>query len=134
MPFATQYRFLLQILCAAFLGVTFLQSGLDKVFDFKGNLSWLQGHFSKSIVKNQVRPMLQILTVVEIAAGTLCLLGIVSLIFTGSRTLGYMGVSLSGFSLVMLLTGQRLAKDYAGAAGLTGYFLIALLGISYWSA
>jgi putative oxidoreductase len=33
------------------------------------------------------------------------------------------------FTRFCLLLGQRLAKDYAGAASLTGYFLVAMLGI-----
>jgi hypothetical protein len=38
----------MRALAALFLGVLFLQSGLDKVTDRKGNLKWLTGHFAKS--------------------------------------------------------------------------------------
>ena len=40
--------FLLQILVSAFLAILFLQSGIDKVVDRRGNLEWLEGHFAKS--------------------------------------------------------------------------------------
>jgi hypothetical protein len=31
-----------------FLAILFLQSGIDKVVDRRGNLEWLNGHFAKS--------------------------------------------------------------------------------------
>ncbi len=41
-----------EILLLAFLIITFLQSGLDKIFDWKGNVSWLKEHFSKTFMTN----------------------------------------------------------------------------------
>ena len=38
------------LLGALMLGILFIQSGLDKVFDWKGNLEWLNGHFSKTFL------------------------------------------------------------------------------------
>ena len=45
-----------QILTAAILAILFLQSGLDKIFDWKGNLSWLKSHFGSSPLKSVVPP------------------------------------------------------------------------------
>ena len=39
---------------ALLVAILFLQSGLDKVFDFKGNLEWLTGHFSKPFLRGMV--------------------------------------------------------------------------------
>ena len=39
---------LLQAFISAFLAILFLQSGIDKVVDRRGNLEWLTGHFAKS--------------------------------------------------------------------------------------
>ena len=44
-----------QFLALVFLAILFLQSGIDKIIDFKGNLGWLQGHFAKSPLAGQVR-------------------------------------------------------------------------------
>ena len=41
---------LMQIFAVSFLAILFLQSGLDKVFDWKVNLEWLKGHFADSIL------------------------------------------------------------------------------------
>ena len=42
------------ILVLVFLAVTFIQSAYDKVFEWKGNVEWLKGHFEKTILKNNV--------------------------------------------------------------------------------
>ena len=73
-----------QLLTGVFLAILFLQSGLDKVFDWAGNLGWLQGHFAKSPLKNVVPLLLGTITLVEIAAGALAAAGTVSLLMSGS--------------------------------------------------
>ncbi len=115
-----------QLLTAAFLAVLFLQSGLDKVFDWQGNLSWLKGHFSKSPLAGMVPFMLFTVTVVEIAAGAVSAAGLVFLLLNPQNTaLALLGAQLSALSLLMLFFGQRMAKDYPGAATLAGYFILA---------
>ncbi|EPX60475.1 hypothetical protein D187_001962 [Cystobacter fuscus DSM 2262] len=120
---------LVQVLCALFLAITFLQSGLDKVIDWKGNLGWLTGHFSKSPLRGVVPLMLATLTVLELAAGGVSAAGVVFLVLSGGTRVAMWGAALSGLSFVALFFGQRMAKDYAGAAGLVPYFLVSLVGL-----
>ncbi|WNG23903.1 DoxX family protein [Cystobacter fuscus] len=120
---------LVQVLCALFLAITFLQSGLDKVIDWKGNLGWLTGHFSKSPLRGVVPLMLATLTVLELTAGALSAAGVVFLVLSGATRVAMWGAALSGLSVVALFFGQRMAKDYAGAAGLVPYFLVSLVGL-----
>ncbi|WNG14407.1 DoxX family protein [Cystobacter fuscus] len=120
---------LVQILCALFLAITFLQSGLDKVIDWKGNLGWLTGHFAKSPLRGVVPLLLATLTVLELAAGALSAAGVVFLVLSGATRVAMWGAALSGLSFVALFFGQRMAKDYAGAAGLVPYFLVSLVGL-----
>lgn len=119
----------LQVLCLTFLAVLFLQSGLDKVFDYKGNLEWLTGHFANSPLKGTVGMLLPVLTLMEVAAGVLCAVGVVMLVVSNSGTIGLLGAQLSALSIIALFFGQRVARDYPGAATLTTYFLIAMAGI-----
>ena len=113
-----------KILTSAFLAILFLQSGIDKVLDFKGNLAWLTGHFAKSPLAGQVAPMLVVVTVLECAAGLLCAIGFVQIALDGSRTIALYGAELAALNIVMLFFGQRVAKDYAGAATLVSYFIL----------
>ncbi|MCP3098074.1 DoxX family protein [Myxococcus sp. K15C18031901] len=129
---STQFTvWLLQALCAAFLAILFLQSGLDKVVDWKGNLGWLTGHFAKSPLRGVVPLMLGVITLLELSSGASSAAGVVALVFTGSAFLAFLGALLSAVSLVCLFFGQRMAKDYAGAGGLVPYFLLALAALYF---
>ncbi|MFT6845665.1 MAG: hypothetical protein ACJAUV_001862 [Flavobacteriales bacterium] len=109
-----------------FLAVLFLQSGFDKISDREGNLGWLKGHFSKTVFKNMVPFMLTLVTLLEILSGGLCAVGAVTFGFFNNASIGILGVLLSIKTLFLLFAGQRIAKDYAGAATLASYFLLCL--------
>ena len=118
-----------QLLTALLLAILFLQSGLDKVVDFKGNFAWLTDHFGKSPLRGQVLPMLVVVTITECAAGALAAAGAFQIAFGDSTTLALWGAQLSALNLVMLFFGQRIAKDYAGAAALVPYFILSVGGV-----
>ncbi len=109
-----------------FLIITFLQSGIDKVVDWKGNLSWLKEHFSKSLFKNSVPLLLGVITVVELVAGLLCLAGIIHLLLHNDKTFALYGALTSCLALLMLFLGQRINKDYAGAMTIVIYLVPAV--------
>ena len=115
-----------QVLVTAMLAICFLQSGIDKVVDFKGNLAWLTGHFSKTPFRGQVAPMLAVITVLECAAGALCAVGVVQLALGNGTKAALYGAELSALNIVMLFFGQRIAKDYVGAATLVSYFILCV--------
>ena len=121
--------FLLQAFASAFLAILFLQSGIDKVVDRRGNLEWLQGHFAKSPLAGVVPLMISVLTMLEIAAGVLSAGGCAMIIFAHDSALAFYGAVIAAMSIVALFFGQRMAKDYAGAAVLVPYFLLALSAI-----
>lgn len=116
------------LFAALLVSILFIQSGLDKVFDRQGNLEWLTGHFSKTFLAPLVPLLLVTITVMELAAGVLCAAGIVYFLLTSSAVLIFAASVIAAFSIIALFFGQRIAKDYAGAAILVPYFiLIAIL-------
>lgn len=119
------------ILVLVFLAVTFIQSAYDKVFEWKGNVEWLKGHFANTILKNNVPLALGIILILELAAGILALVGCVELFINGGRTFGFYSAFISCITLIFLLLGQRLAKDYDGARTIAIYFVPAVLAV-YW--
>ena len=121
--------FVLQILVTAFLAILFLQSGIDKILDRRGNLEWLKGHFAKSPLARMVPLMVTAITILEISAGALSAIGCVLLILTHDSTVAFYGAIISAMSILALFFGQRMAKEYAGAAVLVPYFLLALSAI-----
>jgi hypothetical protein len=121
--------YLTQIFSSAFLAILFLQSGIDKIIDHRGNLEWLQGHFAKSPLAGVVPVLLTALTLLELAAGALSAIGCLILIVSRETTLAFYGAVTSAVALIALFFGQRMAKDYAGAAVLVPYFLLTLVAI-----
>src|SRR5881396_761168 len=121
--------YLMQICVAAFLAILFLQSGIDKIVDRRGNLEWLKGHFAKSPLAGIVPALLTAITILETAAGALSAIGCVVIIFSHDSTIAFYGAVVSAIAIIALFFGQRMAKDYAGAAVLVPYFLLALSAI-----
>jgi len=121
--------YLMQICVAAFLAILFLQSGIDKIVDRRGNLEWLKGHFAKSPLAGTVPALLTAITILEVAAGVLSALGCVLVLVTRDSTVAFCGAVISAVAIIALFFGQRVAKDYAGAAVLVPYFLLALVAI-----
>jgi len=121
--------YVMQILVSAFLAVLFLQSGLDKVVDRRGNRAYLEQHFAKSPLASTVGPMFAVVTILEVSAGALSGVGCALLLLTHDSTVAFLGAIVGGINLTALFFGQRVAKDYAGAAALVPYFLLALTAI-----
>jgi diacylglycerol kinase len=121
--------YLLQILVSAFLAILFLQSGIDKVVDRRGNLDFLKGHFAKSPLAGMVPLMVTAITILEIAAGALSGIGCALIVLTRDSTLAFYGAVVAAVGITALFFGQRMAKDYAGAAVLVPYFLVTLSAI-----
>jgi diacylglycerol kinase len=119
----------MQIFVAAFLAILFLQSGIDKLVDRRGNMEWLKAHFAKSALAGTVPALLAVITVLELAAGILSAIGSIAVVFTRDPTIAFYGAILSALAVIALFFGQRLAKDYPGAAVLVPYFLLTLVAI-----
>ena len=115
------------LFAAVFVAVLFIQSGLDKVFDWKGNVGWLTGHFSKTFLAPMVPMMVATITVMELATGFLSAAGIIYFLATGSLALIFWASVAGAASIIALFFGQRIAKDYPGAAVLVPYFLLLLV-------
>ena len=127
MNFAELGKNLPALFGALLVAILFIQSGLDKVFDWRGNLEWLTGHFSKTFLRGTVPPMLATITVMELATGVLSGIGLVYFLISNSSVLIFYASVLGAASIVALFFGQRVAKDYAGAAVLIPYFILLII-------
>lgn len=117
---------LAQTFAAAFLAVLFLQSGLDKVLDWKGNKEYVGGFFAKTPLKRFSTFLLFNITVMEVLAGVSSAAGTLAVFLTKDSHLAFVGAVLSTLSFLSLFSGQRLAKDYAAAGAMMPY---AMFGI-----
>ncbi len=117
------------ILILLFILVTFLQSGIDKAADWNGNVGWLKEHFASTFLSGFVSLMVGVIMILEFITGILAILGIIWLLAYNSFDLANYSCVLASITLIMLLFGQRIAKDYAGAFTLTGYFIVTIFGV-----
>ena len=126
---AAEATYVIQIFASGFLAILFLQSGIDKIVDRRGNLEWLKGHFAKSPLAGIVPALLSVITILELAAGILSGIGCFAVILSRDSTVAFYGAIVSAVAIIALFFGQRMAKDYAGAAVLVPYFLLTLVAI-----
>ncbi len=69
------------------------------------------------------------LTIIELSAGALSGVGSFALVFLHNSTIAFYGAVVSAVAIIALFFGQRMAKEYAGAAILVPYFLLTLVAI-----
>jgi hypothetical protein len=122
-------QWIVQALVSLFLAILFLQSGLDKIVDRQGNLTWLKRHFAGSPLAPTVTQMFLAITILETTAGALSGVGFLLVVLAQITVVAYYGAIVAAVALTCLFFGQRINKDYAGAAVLVPYFLLAILAI-----
>ena len=123
---SSKIAFLL-ILC--FFTIVFVQSGLDKVFDKKGNLDYLYSLLGPVFSKTLIRLAFYSVTILELVSGFLCAAGLFYSFLNNSSLFGLAGLVIGSFALLILLIGQRVSKNYEGAKTLVIYFVLAMGGI-----
>src|SRR5205085_6864772 len=97
------------LFCSLLTSILFIQSGLDKIFDWKGNLEWLTGHFSKTFMGGMVPILLGTITVMEVATGFFSAAGIIYFLISGSLKVIFYASVLGAASILALFFGQRIA-------------------------
>ena len=118
-----------QILVSIFFSIVFFQSGIDKIIDRDGNVSFFKNHFNKTPLQGVTVLMLTILTVLELIAAAMCFLGCFNILIYRNSVFIFYGLILCAIVLLLLLFGQRIAKDYVGAADITIYFILCIITI-----
>lgn len=120
---------ILKTLIALYFAILFLQSGVDKVINRQGNLSWLTEYFSKTFLKGMVPLLLLSITITELVAGAFSAIGILELWLAGGHSFALYGATFAVLNFVMLFFGMRIAQDYDGASSMTNYFTIGIIAV-----
>lgn len=114
------------LLAAVMVAVLFLQSAVDKMTDWKGNLGWLTEHFSKTFMGPFVPLLLGTILVMELTAGVLAAVGILYFLIAATTVIIFWSAVIAALALLSLFFGQRIAKDYPGAVSIVPYFILVL--------
>jgi uncharacterized membrane protein YphA (DoxX/SURF4 family) len=118
-----------RVFVSAFLAVLFLQSGLDKILDRKGNLAYFRSVFERSFLKRLAKPMLTLITLLEVAAGVVSAAGCLTLVFGREREMAFVGAVLASLAILAMFAGLRLVRNYPAAAGVVPYFVTCLVAL-----
>jgi len=117
------------LLITAFFAILFIQSGLDKLMDYQGNLQYFREHFKNSPLSGSVSLLMPGITLLENFTGLVSAWAFLQTLFVGQSKAAIFSPAMAGLSLLCLFFGQRVAKDYGGAAALVPYFVVVLLGL-----
>ena len=114
----------------AFNAIVFLQSGIDKIVNWKGNLDFITQTLSKVFSNQLIKVALFTVTVLETLGGLFSTLGIFLNIFRLDYLIyAQLGLSLCTSALLVLLIGQRISQNYEGAKTIAVYFVTSLIGL-----
>lgn len=115
------------LLLVLFFNVTFGFSAWEKISDWKGNKAFLKSYFTATWVPPFISLIMGVLLLVEIAATAIGVLAMFAIVQEKSvRNLSLYAGLLYCLALLILLTGQRIAKDYDGARNIVIYFIPAI--------
>jgi putative oxidoreductase len=120
---------LLQSVAVVFAAILFLQSGLDKLINYGDNLQYISSVFAKTGFNKISTVLFVLITVMEITTAMWSVFGAVMLLWKGDAEWARRALMMGTATLLCLFAGQRVAKDYAGAAGIVPYILVFLFGM-----
>ena len=128
------YMHIIASFISGFIGIVMTQSGFDKIFNWEGELKFMTEKFEKTPLSNFSAFGLIQVTILEVLSGLASSFGGIMVLFYGDKSYGIVGLILAGISLSILMLGQRISKDYEGAAVLVPYFLLTMFGLFIYSS
>lgn len=115
------------LLLLLLFSVTFGFSAWEKISDWKGNKEFLNSYFIATWVPPFLSIIMRILLFVEIVATAMGVLAMFAILQEKTfRNLSLYASLLYCLALLILLIGQRIAKDYDGARNIVIYFIPAI--------
>lgn len=118
-----------ELLILLFILLTFAFSAVEKMLDVKGQVVWLKEHMKGTFLVPIMPLLLGVLIVLDIVVSILSILAVYYLLQFQEKTMGLYSCILAAMILLLLLFGQRMAKDFQGAFTIVGYFMVVLFGV-----
>jgi len=118
-----------QILILIYIVITFGYSVIEKLLQWKESVDFYKNHFKETSLKHTIPFLLKVVILLEIITVIICVIGLFGLIFFSNKEFGFYGLILAAITLLGLMLGQRIAKDYAGAMNITVYFILTIIGV-----
>jgi len=118
-----------EILILLFFTITFGISIIEKLIDWKGTILYIEENFKNTFLKNYISVSIAFLVFLEVLTCYFLIVGTYQLLKFENKEIALTGTLFSCFTLLYMLIGQRIAKDYPGATSLTVYFILSVFGV-----
>lgn len=115
------------IIC--YLTLSFGYSILEKMIQWQSSKNYYVAHFKNTFLKNHVSYAIIFVIVLESVSVGVSLIGLYRLLVSNESQTSLWGLSAMAITLIVLMTGQRIAQDYSGAMNITVYFILTVMGI-----
>ena len=116
-------------LIVCYLTLSFVYSIVEKTIQWENCKTYYKEHFKRSFLKNHVPAAILLVILLELISVGLNTIGLYSLLQNGRTDVILWGMLAISFTLLLLMTGQRIAQDYSGAMNITVYFILTVMGI-----
>jgi len=115
------------IIC--YLTLSFGYSILEKMIQWQSSKNYYVAHFKNTFLKNHVSYAIIFVIVLESVSVGVSLIGLYRLLVSNESQTSLWGLSAMAITLIVLMTGQRIAQDFSGAMNITVYFILTVMGI-----
>ena len=112
-----------------YLVLSFAYSIIEKLKGWEECTVYYKDHFKGTALKNHVVPAIILVLVLEIISVVIGFVGLFYLLDSTQPNLAIYAYLTIVATLVVLMTGQRIAQDYSGAMNITVYFILSVLGL-----
>lgn len=115
------------IIC--YLTLSFAYSVIEKTLQWQISIDYYRNHFQYSMLEKHIPSALVLVIIMECLSIGLSIIGLYKLYESNETETSLWGLVSIAITLLMLMTGQRIAQDYSGAMNITVYFILAVMGI-----
>ena len=115
------------IIC--YLTLSFGYSILDKTMQWQSSKRYYSDHFKHTFLAHHIGSALVLVVILECISVGLSLMGLYSLSVHNESQTSLWGLIAMALTLMVLMTGQRIAQDFSGAMNITVYFILTVIGI-----
>lgn len=116
-------------LIVVYLTLSFAYSVIEKISQWEKSKEYYISHFKNTFLKNYVPGAIILVLILEALSIGVSVFGLYVLFDGGSVQFVLFGLVTMALTLLVLMTGQRIAQDYSGAMNITVYFILTVMGI-----
>ena len=112
-----------------YLCLSFTYSIMEKGSNWQSCTSYYKDHFKNSLLKNHVQFSILLVVIMEVISVVLSGIGLYLIFTANDLSFAMYGLVAISTTLLVLMTGQRIAQDYSGAMNITVYFILSVIGL-----